>query len=236
MYRSSKFNLSRASLEFFSRRFNEISEHRNLEWRCVNNRPYTNDGYFVDLGIGKLFGYDWSIRDSYFNNGVFEFSTIRQFARQIDKPSVRLSLQCDRDCNAFIAVWHDDLRNGTQLVQKSRTDYGMQDENVYETEYFRVYRFEELESFKDMVSYAINNDIYDHRAFGTVVSTPQVICATINNGMFFHDINSTTCNYVCRNRRIHDGQVEARKIYGSKEEALSEGLVPCAFCFPPGEM
>ena len=165
MYRPSKYYISQASLEFFAKRFNESPNHRNLEWRYINEESFVNDGYFIDVGTGKSLGYDWEIRDNYFENGRFKFPTIRQFDRKMQKDSIKLSIQGDRDCMAFIAVWHDDLRKGKRLEQPSKTDYGHQDAIVWETNQFRIYQLKDIAKFKDMIDYALNKGIYDYHAF-----------------------------------------------------------------------
>ena len=165
MYRASKYNISQASLEFFAKRFNEAPNYRNLEWRYINEESFVNDGYFIDVGTGKSLGYDWEIRDNYFENGRFKYNTIRQFDRKMKKASIQLSIQGDRDCMAFIAVWHNDLRRNPSFIQKSKTDYGYENAVVWETNLFQLYRLEEIDQFKDMINYALVNNIYDYRAF-----------------------------------------------------------------------
>lgn len=163
MYRKSKYHISQASLEYFATRFNQSPVHKNLEWRVINTETYKDDGKFLDVDTGKTMGFDWEIRDNYFENGEFKYDTVGQYERKMTKPSIKISLQSDKDCYAIIVAWHEDFfkENIQKMNLATDTEVKQKDAEVRYTKHFKIYTINEIDKFKEMIYYAMSNDIYD---------------------------------------------------------------------------
>ena len=164
MWRPSKYDISQDSLIRFADKFNEASD----EIKCIPNpnETYDNDGYFCFSGSGDI-GFDWEIRDKYFENGRFLFNTLGQYERKLSKPSIQLSVQCDRNESAILVAWHSDfLQEQQDLVLADTDSTRKQLCPVRYTAYFQVYTYQELNRFRDMLKQAILSHQFSHLAFG----------------------------------------------------------------------
>ena len=169
MWRPSKYDISQDSLIRFAHKFNEISN----EIECLPNseETYDNDGYFCYLG-SEYIGFDWEIRDSYFENGKFSFNTLGQYERKLVKPSIQLSVQCDKNQAAILVAWHSDFLRENQEIIPVSTDYQeKQSCPVRYTSHFRIYTYNNLGDFAKMLKRAIVNNQLSHEVFEKEVYT-----------------------------------------------------------------
>lgn len=165
MYRSSKYKLSEESLKLFAELFNRESEFNHIRIYPIEEETYVDDGYIKNELTGQKIGFDWEIRDKYFENGIFAFNTLGQFERKIIKPSIELSLQCDKNQTAVIVAWHQDWKKENPEVMRLSTDREEQVGKVRYTRYFKVYKYSDISKLKEMISKAFQTCKFDHSAF-----------------------------------------------------------------------
>lgn len=167
MYRPSKYNLSQASLEFFANKFNSLPGFQNIKWIVITEETFDNDGYFIDLKTGKTIGFDWEIRDKYFSEGKFDYKTLGQYERKTKKPTIELSIQCDKECCAIIVAWHEDFKaEQIEKIQLATDTNVKEDGQTRYTEHFEIYKYSELIEFKKMINDAFKQNLRNHNLFG----------------------------------------------------------------------
>lgn len=165
MYRGSKYKISEESLKRFSELFNGENEFKHIKIYPIKEETFIDDGYIKDDLTGQKIGFDWEIRDKYFKNGVFRFETLGQYERKIAKPSIELSLQCDKNETAVLVAWHQDWKNENIEIMRLSTDNQDQIGKVRFTKYFKVYNYENISELKAMINRAFQNCKFDHSIF-----------------------------------------------------------------------
>lgn len=166
MQRPTFYSKHNISLENFAKLFNGERNYPLLKIEPIQEETFRDDGFIIDLNTGKKIGFDWEIRDRYFANCKFKLPTLRQFERKILKPEIEISIQCDSTETGIIVAWHEDFKNGNSFIQASRTDYSYKEKaKVRETYNFKVYSYEDISDFKEMLSRAFNNNQYNHNSF-----------------------------------------------------------------------
>lgn len=168
MYRGSLYDKSQSSMERFADAFNSIDLYPNITWQCIKEETYDNDGYFLNIAKGNTIGFDWKIRDRYFNNGHFQFDTLGQFERKLKKPTIQLSIQVDKQETAILVAWHKDFLEEEKQSAELATDASLsgtghkQSGEVRYTSHFKIYTLEEFRAFKAMINRAFQEGIRDH--------------------------------------------------------------------------
>ena len=113
----------------------------------------------------KKFSFDWEYRDKYFSNGHFVFDTLGQYERKIIKPSIQLSIQCDSTATSIAVAWHNDFKKENKIKLTLDTDYNQKQFGaVRYTHAFKIYMYEDISDFKEMIQRAFNSAL-DSSAF-----------------------------------------------------------------------
>lgn len=155
MYRPSKYDKHNETLEYFAKLFNSETSATDIVMSPNKEETYDNDGYFVNLKTGEKIGFDWEYRDRYFENGRFRFESLGQYERKLIKGSISISLQCDSTQTAILVAWHQDFLTEDKISLSLATDYTQkQNGDVRYTKEFRIYRYEEINDFKQMIKRA----------------------------------------------------------------------------------
>lgn len=165
MYRSSKYELSEQSLKVFAKLFNEESKFNHIKIYPIEKETFIDDGYIKNELTNQTIGFDWEIRDRYFENGVFKFDTLGQFERKIIKPSIELSIQCDKNQTAVLVAWHQDWKNENLEMMRLSTDNADQIGKVRYTKHFKIYRYANISELKAMIDRAFENGEFNHSSF-----------------------------------------------------------------------
>lgn len=176
MWRGSTYHLSQASLEYFANAFNSLEVCKNIRWEYIREETFSNDGWFVNLETGETIGYDWEIRDDYWDAGKFPFDTLGQFERKFDPAkAIKLSIQCSKNCSAIVVAWHEDFAEEKVTDIQLATDSSEKENGKTRyTKHFRVFRFDEMELFKQLISKAFQTKTYNHTIFDTAESEKGV--------------------------------------------------------------
>lgn len=165
MYRGSKYDISEKSLNHFAELFNRENRLKHIKIYPIEKETFVDDGYIKNELTGQKVGFDWEIRDKYFENGVFRFDSLGQFERKIIKPSIELSIQCDKTQTAVIVAWHQDWKKENPEIRCLSTDSEDQMGKVRYTRHFKIYRYSELSNMKEMISRAFDADKFDYSIF-----------------------------------------------------------------------
>ena len=165
MYRESKYEISAKSLKYFAELFNEEDKFPHIKIYPIEEETFIDDGYIKNELTGQKIGFDWEIRDKYFENGVFRFDSLGQFERKIIKPSIELSIQCDKTQTAVIVAWHQDWKKENPEIKHLSTDHEDQIGKVRYTKFFKIYKYSDIENFKKMIAYAFATNKFDHSVF-----------------------------------------------------------------------
>lgn len=166
MYRPSMYSKHDETMNNFAVLFNSLSIHKNIEMRPNPVETFDNDGIFIDIITNRSIGYDWEYRDRYFSYCKLAFESLGQYERKLKKTSIQLSLQCDSTETGLAVGWHEDWLVEERERRALRTDY-YQKENgaIRYTENFRIYSFEEVDRFKNMVASAMRLQLYSSKIF-----------------------------------------------------------------------
>ncbi len=169
MYRPSQYEFSDVSLKRFAKQFNSEESYDYIKIFPIESETFVDDGQIVNEKTGQSIGFDWEIRDKYFNNGVFPFKTLGQFERKIKKPSIELSIQADTNETAILIGWHDDWKKEKLVRRKCSTDKNDVDDSLRYTSHFKLYTYSgknsQLSEFKAMLDRAFATGKFDHSAF-----------------------------------------------------------------------
>lgn len=166
MYRPSMYNKHDESMFRFAELFNTCSGSNKIEMHPNEKESYDNDGIFTDIETGIQIGFDWEYRDKYFANCKFAFSSLGQYERKIRKPSIQLSIQCDSTQTGIAVAWHKDWMKEMQETRSLATDYVTKEQGVIRyTNKFKIYSYQDISSFKEMVERAMQTGIYSAEIF-----------------------------------------------------------------------
>lgn len=165
MYRGSQYKLSGDSLKNFADTFNAESDFRHIKIYPIEEETFIDDGIIKNELTGQTIGFDWEIRDKYFKDGKFSFSTLGQFERKIIKPSIELSLQCDKNETAVIVGWHEDWKKEVLKMVRLSTDNEDQRGGIRYTKHFKVYSYENMSELKAMLDRAFQQGKFNHSVF-----------------------------------------------------------------------
>lgn len=164
MYRPSTYNAHNESMNAFVSIFNGCVLFPNIVMKPKEKEDYQCDGYFVNVNTGEQIGYDWEIRDKYFQNGQFEFETLGQYERKIIKADIELSLQADSTQTAVAVAWHNDFKNTDVLNRRLSTDTKYKQKGqTRETNKFWIIRYEDIAKLKEIlhIAFETGNRSYD---------------------------------------------------------------------------
>lgn len=166
MYRPSMYNKHDDTMLKFAEIFNQSPVCRNIEMRPNPEETYDNDGIFIDVNTNSFIGYDWEYRDRYFANCKLDFESLGQYERKLKKPSIQISLQCDSTETGIAVGWHEDWLQEEREKRALRTDSSRKENgSTRYTTKFRIYSFEQVDSFKNMVARAMQMRIYSSEIF-----------------------------------------------------------------------
>lgn len=166
MQRPTFYSKHNKSLEKFANLFNSEKKYPRLRIEPIQEETFRDDGFIIDAHTNKRIGFDWEIRDRYFSNCHFQLPTLRQFERKIIKDEIDISIQCDSTETGIIVAWHEDFKMGKRFIQPSKTDFSHKENAwVRETNHFRVYSYENISDFKEMLIRAFVNNQYNHNSF-----------------------------------------------------------------------
>lgn len=166
MYRPSMYNKHDESMFYFAELFNTCSVREEIEMRPNTKETYDNDGIFVNISAGIKIGFDWEYRDRYFTNCKFAFPTLGQYERKIRKSSIQLSIQCDSTQTGIAVAWHNDWMREMRETRSLATDYEEKEQGIIRyTNKFKIYSYQEIGSFKQMISRAMQTGIYSSDVF-----------------------------------------------------------------------
>ena len=172
MDRGSQYNRSQITLMRFAEIFNNAPGNRNILLEPIREETYNDDGCILDLTTKTVIGIDWEIRDAGFENGRFPWPTLGQWERKF-KPGdgLKLSIQAARDEPAIAVAWHEDYKEEKTQAVAVATDMTIYanmpkpEQSIRYTSHFRVYRYDEILKFKEMLRRAITNRTFNHLAF-----------------------------------------------------------------------
>jgi hypothetical protein len=134
--------------------------------RPNEDETFDNDGYFIDTNTGRKIGFDWEYRDKYFTNCKLKYSTLGQYERKLRKPSIQLAIQCDSTETGIAVGWHEDWLKEEVEHRDLSTDFVAKEKGTTRyTKEFKIYSYENIDSFKEMVAKAIEMNIYSHEIF-----------------------------------------------------------------------
>ncbi len=166
MYRPSMYNKHDETMLRFAEIFNQSPVCRNIEMRPNPEETYDNDGIFIDINTNRSIGYDWEYRDRYFENCNFAFKSLGQYERKLIKQSIQISLQCDSTETGIAVGWHEDWLQEEREKRALLTDSSWkEDGSIRYTTRFKIYSFEQVDSFKNMVASAMQMHIYSSEIF-----------------------------------------------------------------------
>ena len=166
LYRPSLYDKHDETMNRFAEMFNRLEIYRNIIMRPNPVETFDNDGVFIDIETNRSIGYDWEYRDRYFAYCKLAFESLGQYERKIKKPSIQLSLQCDSTVTGVAVGWHEDWLNEEREKRSLKTDYSKKEKGTLRyTTNFRIYSFEELDSFKHMVATAMRLQLYSSKIF-----------------------------------------------------------------------
>lgn len=166
MYRPSMYGKHDETMLHFAEIFNASQVCKNIEMRPNPTETYDNDGIFIDVNTNRAIGFDWEYRDRYFANCKLAFKSLGQYERKLKKPSIQISLQCDSTETGIAVGWHEDWLQEEREKRALLTDNPWKEKgSIRYTTRFRIYSFEEVDSFKDMIAGAIALQIYSSKIF-----------------------------------------------------------------------
>lgn len=167
MFRPKLYNKHDETMLSFAEKFNNCPVCKDVEMRPNPEETYDNDGIFINVKTNNSFGFDWEYRDKYFSNCKLAFDSLGQYERKLRKPSIQLSLQCDSTETGIAVGWHSDWLLEEMETRALATDYRYKQKNgrVRYTKKFRIYSYEQIDSFKRFVSDALDLSIYTLEAY-----------------------------------------------------------------------
>lgn len=167
MHRPSRYEPHNITLDKFCELFNSEKTFPNITIYAYSEETYDNDGVITDSITGKTIGFDWEYRDNpnHFSNCNLRYPTLGQFERKLQKDSIQISIQCDQTQTGIAVGWHEDWLKEKLVQLKLRTDKEDEDGFVRYTSAFKIYPYNQMEEFKRMLSYALQNDCLNHKSF-----------------------------------------------------------------------
>lgn len=164
MYRPSMYDKHDESMLRFADKFNQCNAYQDVVMRPNEEETFDNDGYFVNTSNNIKIGFDWEYRDKYFTNGKLQFKTLGQYERKLRKSSIQISIQCDSTETAIAVGWHEDWLKEAQEKRRLDTDYKVKENgSTRYTDKYVIYRYEEIDQFKQMLSMAMQLGIYSYK-------------------------------------------------------------------------
>ncbi len=168
MYRASMYSIHDKSMMAFAELFNNSLVCRHIEMRPNPEETFDNDGIFIDTRTQTIIGYDWEYRDRYFANGIFQYSTLGQYERKLEKDSIQLSLQCDSTQTAVAVGWHEDWLREKRQKRSLLTDSPQKQQGFTRyTTHFKIYSYEQIDQLKQMIADAMRLHQYSSEIFGS---------------------------------------------------------------------
>lgn len=166
MYRPSMYNKHNETMTKFAELFNNSPASPHIEMRPNLEETFDNDGIFIDTVTKESIGFDWEYRDRYFADCKLVFPTLGQYERKLKKPSIQLSIQCDSTETGVAVGWHEDWLQEEREKRSLRTDSSQKENgSTRYTTRFKIYSFEQMDSFKDMVARAMQKKEYSSKVF-----------------------------------------------------------------------
>lgn len=166
MYRPSMYNKHDETMWNFAERFNGSPVCRNIEMRPNPVETFDNDGIFIDINTHRSIGFDWEYRDRYFAYCNLDFDSLGQYERKLRKPSIKISLQCDSTETGIAVGWHEDWLQEEKERKALMTDSSRKENGFTRyTTRFKIYSFEQIDSFKNMVASAMCLQVYSSEIF-----------------------------------------------------------------------
>lgn len=172
MYRPSMYNKHDETMFRFAEKFNQSPVCKNIKM-CPNpEETFDNDGKFMDVNTNRSIGYDWEYRDNHFAHCKLAFNSLGQLERKLRKPSIQLSLQCDSTETGIAVGWHEDWLQEERESRLLSTDSAEEEKgSVRYTTHFKIYSFDQIDTFKNMVASAVSLQIYSSEIFAMVDET-----------------------------------------------------------------
>lgn len=159
------YNKHDESLRKFARLFNGSKDYRHIQIRPNTEETYDNDGQIVNTYTGQEIGFDWEYRDRYFENCNFRFKTLGQYERKLIKPSIKISIQCDSTETGIAIAWHEDWLSVSCINRRLATDSNDEWGTVRYTKHFRVYSYDNIRDFKEMLDRAFKSGNFNKHSF-----------------------------------------------------------------------
>lgn len=174
MYRPSMYDKHDKTMLNFAERFNRSPICKNIEMRPHPVETFDNDGIFIDVNTNRSIGYDWEYRDRYFSNCKFVFDSLGQYERKLRKSSIQIALQCDSTETGIAVGWHEDWLQEEKERRALRTDSSWKENGTTRyTTRFKIYSFEQIDSFKNMIACAMRLQVYSSKIFKMVSGKNQ---------------------------------------------------------------
>lgn len=165
MYRPSMYNKHDQSLEAFAKLFNDSEHFPNIKINPIKEETFIDDGQIIDLDTNQGIGFDWEYRDKYFANCNFRFDSLGQYERKIRKPSIKISIQCDSTETGIAVGWHEDWLKENRINLNLATDSVDESGTVRYTKSFKIYSYENIKEFKEMLNRAFKNKRFNKNSF-----------------------------------------------------------------------
>lgn len=166
MYRPSMYNKHDETMNNFALLFNEAKSNNHIEMRPNPVETFDNDGIFIDIHTKQSIGYDWEYRDRYFEYCKLQFDTLGQYERKLRKPSIQIAIQCDSTETGIAVGWHEDWLEEEKEQRSLKTDFSNREYGgTRYTTHFEIYRFDEVDRFKNMIAMAMRTKVYSAKIF-----------------------------------------------------------------------
>lgn len=186
MYRPSMYDKHDESMFCFADKFNKCKICRDVVMIPNEEETFDNDGWFVNVSNDIRIGFDWEYRDKYFSNCKLQFDTLGQYERKLRKSSIQIAIQCDSTETGIAVGWHEDWLKETKEKRMLHTDYKSKESgNTRYTDKYIIYRYEEIDQFKQMINMAMRLGVYSYKIFEMMkrnqVSTGKEFSASKKN-------------------------------------------------------
>ncbi|MBU4501687.1 MAG: hypothetical protein KKA79_03790 [Nanoarchaeota archaeon] len=128
------------------------------------NENFRDDGV-ITFEDGNSIIFDWEKRDAHWTGDRFPFSELGQFERKLQKQEIKLSIQCNKEEKTFAIGWHEDWLKENKIRRNLATNNVDESGVVRYTSKFKVYSYDEIDKFMDVIIKAFKKSAFNYRSF-----------------------------------------------------------------------
>lgn len=167
MYHSDLYNEHNESLDRFIKLFNS-AEPKNLLMIRKPVEDYKHDGLLINLETGHNFGFDWTkSQHTLFNQSNFIYKYLGCINTKLNTKSSQLFITTDCNEQQIAIAWRNDflqepinyfscIYDGQEIFRKIRY-----------TDKYKIYTYNNIKSFKEMINNALLLNKFNHTIFNT---------------------------------------------------------------------